>query len=245
MSNKNNLLEILTKSLVSPDQKELLKFIEAWKNKVKKGVRFPRLDWVNELIEQLPLQQINILSKKFERITDFYQMQDLFAELFVAALYKDKHPIFCPINKTNKTPDLFLQKTGTYIEVKVINSSDYSHNFENYIFENSAPGIPVMGEEYPFTRSEVRKKILPKLICKVIEKVTHGKKQLEGKNGFIYLLYRIDEVTDIFGRDIDGIPFDLKEFINLELTNFIKHYSYEQNIKVVFKPYDLLHFRSL
>lgn len=239
---KNDLLEILSEVFVKQSQIDLLKFVEQWKVHINNGYPSPQLFSVNKLLDQLDSNQIDILKHKFQNTTKYYQMHDIFAELFVASEYRNAYPLFIQEKRTERTPDLFLEKTKEYIEVKVINTSDYSHDFEDFVSRNSIPGMAVTGVAIPFSKTRAHKEILPKLKTKAKEKIDEGGKQLKEKKGFIYLLYRIDEVTDLFGLDYNGYYYDLASYLRCELANFISDYSILSNISIVSKSYNLLHF---
>lgn len=241
---EKDLLEILSEVFVKQSQIELLEFVQQWKIRINNGLSFPGLIAVNKLLNQLPNDQIDIIKAKFEHTVDYYQMHDTLAELFVASEYKKEKPVFIREKKT-ETPDLLLEKTKEYIEIKVINSSDYSHDFENFISRNSAPGMPVTGNAIPFSKTKARREILPKLIIKAKEKINKGREQIRNKNGLIYLLYRIDSVTNLFGRDDNGHCYDLSCFLSDELVNFINQYSIQTNTTIISKPYNLLHFSKI
>jgi hypothetical protein len=224
---------------------ETLKFVSDWEERRSRYV-FPEFERVNDFFKSLPAEQLEILKKKFNGLNDVFDLHNYLAEIVVAEKYSEDTPVFIAESR-QKTPDIYLEKKKEFVEVKVIAPSNEYKKWEEMMDKMKSWS----GNAKMRTKEEMKSEYLPYLTRKAKEKIDDGINQLGSRNGFIYLLYRIDNDlfdTDgndrhimLWGQDINGTIFSHKDFLGQELEKWVSEYALEKNIRVLCEQYKLLH----
>ncbi len=194
-----------------------------WINRDDQSMYQNWINRVNKNLSHLNEDQLNLLRNKFENIKNINQLIDKLAEILVAAEYGSDKPVF--LSDKNSGPDIFLEKTKKYIEVKNLNNSDVKKNLikkmreQGGILEGSSAG----SFEFFLENDEENYK---RLISKAKEMINKGIKQLDGKDGSIYFVYSIDLIPP----PIKNIKTKSECF-----ENDIKSYCQKNNIDVITK----------
>jgi len=199
-----------------------------WVDKLKTRVNWPRYLWVsrvNNFLQQLSSDQINLLQDKFKNISDDYLLRDKLVEILVATEYQDEKPQFLSDNSREKTPDIFLKKSGQYIEVKNFNNSNEYKTLLEKLRKDKEMYLERSNTSVSKLKIEDEKRY--ELILKYAkEQIDGGVKQLSKKDGFICFVYSIDS-SPFSLNTVDEISTHLERDIQ-------KHYSQQKN-KVVCK----------
>lgn len=166
------------------------------------NVKYPFIDKINSVLEKLNSAQNDILKNNYKSINNIHQLLDKLSEILVAYKYLSEEPCFFKDNSGN--PDIYLQKTNKYIEVKRLNNSDYQKSVCDYLQNHG--GYTSGGGIHSKELKQANKSAL---LDKYIYHINKALEQLEGKVGEIYLIYKID----ILGINMEEQKFldDAKE----------------------------------
>lgn len=180
-----------------------------YRKKVKSKINIckPWLGKINAVLLRLNSEQENIVRKNFQSINNVYQLLDKIPEILVAYIFLSEEPIFFEDNQGK--PDIYLQKTDKYIEVKRLNISDE----QKEIFEtlDSNPDKTLSGN----SSDKLDKQELMKqgLLRKAKDHINKAVKQIGSNKGIIFLLYWMDlnhYIDNLKDREIE-----FKKEINL------------------------------
>jgi len=176
------------------------KYWEKLDKNIQQGYKYPFVLKIDNLLSSLNDPQIQIIKNNYKHIKDVDKLLDKLTEILIANIYIDEKPKF--FNDNSGRPDIFLESTHKYIEIKRINNSDKQKNIcdycdyleKNIFFEST--------EKYSLEQTKQNKKSVFKKIDDHIEKAL---KQLKEEKGIIYIIYSVDIV---------GISITEQEFIN-------------------------------
>ncbi len=203
-------------------------WVDELRLRLLQGIEYPKILWVNKLVNQLSEEQEKVLKSKFKGIDDVLQMHDKLAEVFTARKFMKDKPVFL---SDNRNPDIYLRKQEEYVEVKRINLSDEELSFQEEISRNSRAGLGATTGSSMILTEKAKKEKLQPLFKKTKELIDKGEGQLKGKNGFIHLFYSVDSMERY------GINPKICE---VSVWSFIEKYSSTVGIKIVYEKYSLL-----
>jgi len=221
---------IIQEILKSSVSEECLSWVEELERNLSEDIIYPYISRVNDFLKSIPEDQCLLLKNKFNGINNVYKMHDIISEIICAVEYKDYNPVFLKEEDGVKTPDIYLEKAREYIEVKRIQISDEEKaKLNTHELSGTAGRI---------NKTQAEKEIFIFLKKKIREKIDRGKKQLDGKCGFIYLLYSIDFIN-LMPYCMDNI--NLKDFLKKEIESYVKKYSQENNLNCICREVTLIH----
>jgi hypothetical protein len=200
----------------------------------KKLESLSKIDNLNKFLKNLVTKNPNqkkILIKNFLGLNNISQLIDKLVEILVAMKFEKKNPIFFYDNDGN--PDIYLEKTQQYIEVKRINHSDCEKKLIDKISKNKCftgdlknieKTITVDGENKLFNKCEYH-------IGKAIRQLGKKNNSQENKHK-LFLIYDCDffdhnkgdinfkeaNFKSIFKRKIEEIFNKKDNSKNIELT---------------------------
>lgn len=204
-----NFFELVEQSAIGREQAKKLK------ENVSANVHCEFIERINEVLSSLDENQQKIVKQKFSNFDNLSQLYDKLYEILVAYRFFNKKPIFC--DDANGGPDLFLEKTGEYVEVKSINNSDVQNDALEFMQKNN-------------NRQSIKKTFNPveesrkksAVVKKVFEHINKACKQLRDKKGVIVLVYKIDTInnSNITGEDIENRARTHFQSLNLKDVSF-------------------------
>ncbi|MBL7021860.1 hypothetical protein ISR92_00830 [Patescibacteria group bacterium] len=140
-------------------------------------------DNINSLLDSLSLPQKEIIIYNFTtQHKEVKYIIDKLTELLIAHKEISNRPIF--FNDTDGNPDIYLNKTKKYIEVKRVNMSDQLREHVNQSAELKESSETI--DENTFDNN------LTSLLKKSKDHIEKGITQLKGKNGKLIIVYSID-----------------------------------------------------
>jgi hypothetical protein len=213
-----NIQEIL-KSSVSG---EALDWVNGLESNLSKNINYLYVSRVNDFLESISKEQCILLKKKFSGINNVYEMNDKIAEVMCAMKYKGYNPIFLKERKGVKTPDIYLEKTEKYVEVKRIQITKKEKELEKL--------DELSGTVKRFDETQALEEKFPGLKKKIEEKIDKGGEQLSGKSGFIYLLYSLDFINLM---PCMGNSFNLRDLLKKKVENYAKIYSKQKSLDCI------------
>lgn len=213
-----DILKILN-NIIKSEANKWLKDIQV---NISKGVLYAWVEQVNTILDQLEPTQIEIIKKKFKGIKKTRQLIDKLAELLVAVEYWSDNPVF--LSDDSSGPDLHLKRTNQFIEVKHLNTSDIHNKIVDKIGDQG--GVAIIGSRTGTMESfkAEDEKRHEKLIVKVKDAINKAHSQLDGYEGFIYLIYKVDLLPLYLGNQNTRAA---------ALEQIIKKYCQEKNISIV------------
>jgi hypothetical protein len=209
---------------------EALDWANELESNLSKGINYPHVSRVNEFLGKISKEQCTLLKNKFSGISNVYEMNDRVEEVMCAMKCEDYAPIFLDERKGAKTPDLYLEKTEEYVEVKRIQITKKEKELEKL--------DELSGTVERFDRTQALEKKFPGLKKKIEEKIDKGGEQLSGKPGFIYLSYSLDFINLM---PCVGNGFNLRYFLKKEIENYARIYSQQKKLNCICEETILMH----
>ena len=213
---------------------DALLWVQGLECNIERGIGYPNVLLVNELISQLSEEQVEILKEKFKSVDDISQMHDKLVEIMVARKYMKYEPEFLA-ESDDLSPDIYLHKKEEYIEVKRKNYSKVYKKLEektsNYPHSSS---VEIIFEE------DAKEKLAKPLLSYTKDLIDKAKCQLSGKKGLVFLLYQIDFIMPYAIKSGDSIK-SMSVFLNEFLIKGVQEYSEQIKVRIVCKPCFLLH----
>ncbi|MBU6501018.1 MAG: hypothetical protein KGJ89_02740 [Patescibacteria group bacterium] len=139
---------------------------------------------INKFLSNIEIPQQRILRKKFSSVGSLDQIFDKIAELLVAIELRDERPLF--MEESDGGPDLYLQTSEKWVEIKRINESDDEKSFLE-VLEKKKVIVSDSSEE--LARQAGMVNAVNKKADDALSKAT---KQVGNRQGIIYLIYSLD-----------------------------------------------------
>lgn len=198
------------------DLLELSKAGKEYSKKIKKNIKRCSnwLEKIDTVLSKLNSEQKCIIRKNFQSINNVYQLLDKIPEILVAYKFLDDGPIFFEDNQGR--PDIYLEKTNRYIEVKRLNASDD----QKKVFEilDSNPGKTLSGDSAD--KLDKQKLMKQGLFKKAKSHIDKAVEQIGNNNGIIFLLYWMD--MNYYVDNLRDREVEFKKYIRLYFERFRK-----------------------
>lgn len=205
-----NIFDLLNQSQVGREQcKKLQKNISANSQSF-----YPWIKEINNFLKDLSEEQLLILKEKFKNFGNLSQLYDKLSEILVACRFADERPKF--LNDNEGKPDIHLQKSNRYIEVKRVNISDEEEQLINKLLETKTINIRNISN-----KMEPQDNMRNALLNKAKEHIAKAVNQLNDNLGTIFLIYKLDLTGYVNSQEAREVDFE-KE---------IKNYFMELNFK--------------
>lgn len=215
-----NFFELIEQSRIGREQAQKLR------ENIFTNVHYEFIDRINEVLSALDENQQKIVKRKFNNFRNLSQLHDKLFEILVAYRFLDKKPIFG--DDANSSPDLLLQKTEEYIEVKRLNNSDFQKNAVEFMQKSNQMFTSTSIID---SSSELRKE--NSVNKKAYELINKAVKQLGSKKGYIFLLYNLDLLNYL--KDLNTREEEFKKIIQ----------SYTESLSLKDISFEIIHENEL
>jgi len=191
-------------------------FSERLKENIQKGCCYSWLLKIDQLLNNIPEQE-ELLTKKFAPIKNVHQLFDKLAELLVAYEYLDLKPVFN--SDSISGPDLFLNKTLEFVEVKRLNNSDSQNSILESLLRSSATRTATNEGDDSGQVAAVNKKLKDHIDKALLQM---------GKNkGKIVVLYSLDllgYINSLDNREADFLQYGKRYVASLNTKDIEFHF---------------------